>query len=65
MPGRTRANIAPGMKVKVVKKEVQGTGKLTEGIVETLLTKSPHHPRGIKVRLAGGEVGRVREIPEE
>ncbi|MBL3538058.1 YwbE family protein [Aminivibrio sp.] len=65
MPGRTRANIAPGMKVKVVKKEDQGTGKLTEGIVESLLTKSPRHPRGIKVRLVGGEVGRVREISEE
>lgn len=65
MPGRTRADIAPGMTVKVVKKEDQGTGKLTEGIVETLLTKSPHHPRGIKVRLVGGEVGRVREIPKE
>ena len=65
MPGRTRADIAPGMKVKGVKKEDQGTGKLTEGGGESLLTKSPHHPRGIKVRLVGGEVGRVQEIPEE
>jgi uncharacterized repeat protein (TIGR03833 family) len=46
----------------VVRKEDQRSGALTEGIVRELLTKSPHHPHGIKVRLEGGIVGRVKEI---
>jgi uncharacterized repeat protein (TIGR03833 family) len=63
--GKIRANIKPGIKVKVVKKEDQRTGKLTDGIVKDLLTKSPKHPHGIKVRLEDGTVGRVQEIVKE
>ncbi|MFA6708953.1 MAG: YwbE family protein [Fusobacterium sp.] len=65
MSGKIRANIKPGIKVKVVKKEDQRTGKLTDGIVKDLLTKSPKHPHGIKVRLEDGTVGRVQEIVKE
>jgi len=50
------------MRVRVVEKENQRTGKLTEGIVNRILTKSPHHPHGIKVMLEPGVVGRVKEI---
>ena len=49
-------------RVKIVLKKDQKTGILTEGIVEEILTPSAHHPRGIKVRLTSGEVGRVQEI---
>jgi uncharacterized repeat protein (TIGR03833 family) len=59
-----RADIKTGMQVKVVIKEDQRTGNLTEGIVKDILTKSPKHPHGIKVRLETGEVGRVKEIVE-
>lgn len=62
MNGNIRANIKPGCRVKVVQKQDQRTGKLTEGIVESILTNSPNHPHGIKVRLVGGIVGRVQEI---
>lgn len=62
MSGNIRANIKPGSRVKVVQKQDQRTGKLTEGIVESILTNSPNHPHGIKVRLVGGIVGRVQEI---
>jgi len=62
MNGNIRANIKPGSTVKVVQKQDQRTGKLTEGIVESILTNSPNHPHGIKVRLVGGIVGRVQEI---
>jgi uncharacterized repeat protein (TIGR03833 family) len=62
MSGQTRSQIQPGMKVRVVEKENQRTGKLTEGIVNRILTKSPHHPHGIKVLLETGVVGRVKEI---
>jgi uncharacterized repeat protein (TIGR03833 family) len=62
MNGNNRGNIKPGAKVLVVKKEDQRSGKLTEGIVETILTNSANHPHGIKVRLVGGIVGRVQEI---
>jgi len=57
-----RAGIKPGMKVAIVLKEDQRTGRLTEGIVRDILTSSPHHPHGIKVRLQSGEVGRVKSI---
>jgi uncharacterized repeat protein (TIGR03833 family) len=57
-----RADIKPGMKVAIVLKEDQRTGRLTEGIVRDILTSSPHHPHGIKVRLQSGEVGRVKSI---
>ena len=62
MNGQTRANIKPGMTVLIVLKQDQRTGKLTRGIVRDILTKSPNHPHGIKVRLESGEVGRVKEI---
>jgi uncharacterized repeat protein (TIGR03833 family) len=62
MDGRTRSAIQPGMKVRVVEKENQRTGQLTEGIVKQILTKSPTHPHGIKVMLDNGIVGRVKEI---
>lgn len=64
MEGNHRNSIKPGSKVKIVLKADQRTGKLTEGVVETLLTKSAFHPHGIKVRLTGGQVGRVKEIEE-
>lgn len=60
--GTIRTNIKPGTRVQVVQKQDQRTGRLTEGVVEKLLTNSPNHPHGIKVRLVGGIVGRVKEI---
>ena len=62
MNGNNRSDIAPGMRVRVVRKEDQRSGALTEGVVRELLTKSSRHPHGIKVRLEGGVVGRVKEI---
>nr|WP_320119135.1 YwbE family protein [uncultured Marinifilum sp.] len=60
--GTRRENIKPGLKVKIVLKADQRSGKLTEGIVKDLLTNSSVHPHGIKVRLQDGQVGRVQEI---
>ncbi len=62
MPGTKRENIKPGSKVRVVQKQDQGSGKLTDGIVQKILTKSPNHPHGIKVMLEGGIVGRVKGL---
>ena len=62
MDGTKRANIRPGTEVNIVLKKDQRRGKLTRGIVRDILTKSPTHPHGIKVRLLSGEVGRVKEI---
>ena len=62
MDGKLRSNIKIGAKVSVVQKQDQRTGKLTEGIVTKLLTKSPNHPHGIKVMLEDGIVGRVKEV---
>lgn len=62
MDGTRRSDIRPGLRVSIVLKQDQRTGKLTEGIVKNILTKSPTHPHGIKVRLENGEVGRVKEI---
>jgi uncharacterized repeat protein (TIGR03833 family) len=64
MDGQKRANIKPGMRVKIVLKQDQSAGKLTEGIVKDILTSSSTHPHGIKVRLMSGAVGRVKEIVE-
>ena len=61
MDGTVRSRISPGSRVSIVQKEDQRTGKRTEGIVRDILTSSPTHPHGIKVRLATGEVGRVQE----
>ncbi|MEH7307170.1 YwbE family protein [Neobacillus drentensis] len=60
--GQNRANISPGALVKIVLKADQRSGKLTEGTVKDILTKSSFHPHGIKVRLTDGQVGRVKEI---
>ena len=65
MDGTRRSNIKPGMLVNIVLKEDQRSGELTEGVVKNILTNSPTHPHGIKVRLETGEVGRVKEILEE
>ncbi len=62
MGGTKRANIKYGLDVGVVLKEDQATGRLTYGKVQKILTNSPTHPHGIKVRLNTGEVGRVKEI---
>ncbi len=62
MNGTKRADITPGSRVQIVQKQDQRSGKLTEGIVKDLLTKSPSHTHGIKVRLESGIVGRVKEI---
>jgi len=62
MNGTGRVNIRPGLRVLIVLKADQQSGKLTEGIVKDILTKSPVHPHGIKVRLEDGHVGRVKEI---
>ncbi len=64
MSGTNRSNIKEDLKVKIVLKQDQRSGKLTEGIVKDILTKSSSHPHGIKVRLESGEVGRVKEIIE-
>ena len=62
MNGNIRDNIKQGLRVSVVQKQDQRTGKVTEGVVETILTSSATHPYGIKVRLVGGIVGRVKQI---
>ena len=62
--GQNRADVKIGAKVKIVLKADQRTGKLTEGIVGKLLTKSSFHPHGSKVMLEDGQVGRVQEIVE-
>lgn len=62
MSGTRRSAIRAGIEVAIVLKQDQRSGKLTTGVVKDILTNSPHHPHGIKVRLLGGEVGRVQEI---
>jgi uncharacterized repeat protein (TIGR03833 family) len=62
MPHRERKNIRPGMNVAIVLKQDQRTGRETFGVVKDLLTNSPIHPHGIKVRLSDGQVGRVIRI---
>ena len=64
MTGNARSNIKVGMTVLIVLKQDQPTGKLTKGVIKDILTKSPNHPHGIKVRLQDGQVGRVKEIVE-
>ncbi|AAM04760.1 conserved hypothetical protein [Methanosarcina acetivorans C2A] len=60
--GSIRANIKEGLKVGIVLKQDQKTGKITQGVVKRILTNSSTHPHGIKVQLADGQVGRVKEI---
>jgi len=62
MSGRNRSDINVGIRVQIVQKQDQRTGKLTDGIVKDILTRSSTHPHGIKVRLTSGIVGRVKEI---
>lgn len=57
-----RKEVGPGTKVSIVQKQDQRSGKLTKGVVANILTKSPSHPHGIKVRLETGEVGRVQKL---
>ena len=64
MDGQNRKDIYPGLLVEVILKKDQRTGKLTEGVVEKLLTSSAFHSRGIKVKLEDGQVGRVANILE-
>ncbi len=62
LDNKKRINVKAGIKVNIVLKQDQRTGKLTSGIVKNILTNSPTHPHGIKVRLQDGQVGRVQEI---
>ena len=62
MEGTRRADIMPGIEVKVELKEDKRTGRLTEGKVKEILTSSPNHPHGIKVMLENGMVGRIKQI---
>ena len=62
MSGTDREDIKPGLRVNIVLKKDQRSAALTEGVVKDLLTKSPFHPHGIKVRLESGDVGRVKEV---
>ncbi|MGF7140563.1 YwbE family protein [Roseimarinus sediminis] len=64
MEGNIRKNISSGSRVLIVLKADQRSGQLTEGIVKDILTNSPQHPHGIKVRLEDGQVGRVKKIIE-
>jgi len=62
MDGTVRVHIKPGTRVSIVLKKDQNTGLLTEGVVKEILTNSSRHPHGIKVRLEGGAIGRVKKI---
>jgi len=62
MNGQNRKDVKPGLAVEIVLKQDQRSGKRTRGIVKDILTSSPQHPHGIKVRLQTGEVGRVQAI---
>ena len=62
MNGTNRSDIKIGLQVSIVLKQDQRSGKLTKGVVKNILTKSPRHPHGIKVRLESGAVGRVKTI---
>ena len=62
MNGQLRKDIKPGLEVEIVQKQHQRSGQRTRGIVKDILTNSPQHPHGIKVRLVTGEVGRVQTI---
>jgi uncharacterized repeat protein (TIGR03833 family) len=62
MDGKKRSDVKIGLQVSIVLKQDQRSGKLTEGVVKNILTKSPTHPHGIKVRLESGAVGRVKTI---
>lgn len=63
--GTNRKDIYPGLEVGIILKKDQRSGKITYGFVKDILTSSPSHSRGIKVRLDDGQIGRVAEIPDE
>lgn len=65
MNGRNRSDLKAGTRVQIVRKQDQRSGKLTEGIVKDILTRSATHPHGIKVRLTSGVVGRVKKVCAE
>jgi uncharacterized repeat protein (TIGR03833 family) len=65
MDGSERKNVRSGLTVDIVMKQDQRTERLTRGVIKDVLTKSPHHPHGIKVRLETVEVGRVKEVVNE
>jgi uncharacterized repeat protein (TIGR03833 family) len=65
MDGTRRQDVRPGLAVEIVLKQDQATGKRTRGIVREILTPSPSHPHGIKVRLTSGAVGRVKAILDQ
>lgn len=65
MQEHQKKNIEIGMLVRIILKKDQRSGKLTEGVISKILTKSKNHPHGIKVQLEGGHVGRVKEIIEQ
>ena len=65
MDGRKRKDVALGQLVEIVQKQDQRCGKLTEGIIKRILTKSANHPHGIKVMLDSGEVGRIKNIIDD
>lgn len=65
MNGQNRKDIYPGLEVDIILKKDQRSGKLTRGIVQSLLTSAAYHSRGIKVRLEDGQIGRVAHIVEE
>ena len=62
MNGQQRKNIRPGVRVEIVLKKDQRTGKRTVGVVKDILTSSAFHSRGIKVRLEDGQIGRVQTV---
>lgn len=62
--GQNRKDIYPGLRVSIILKHDQRTGKLTQGVVKDILTKSSFHPHGIKVRLVDGQIGRVHQIED-
>ncbi len=62
MNGTKRSDIKPGVQVSIVLKKDQRTSNLTEGVVKDILTKSPVHTHGIKVRLENGQIGRVKKV---
>ena len=62
MDGRQQQAVRPGLRVAIVQKQDQGTGRTVEGVVAAVLTRSPSHPHGIKVRLVDGRVGRVKAV---
>jgi uncharacterized repeat protein (TIGR03833 family) len=65
MEGTVRSNIKPGLRVEIIQKKDQRTGKVTEGVVKDILTSAPKHTWGIKVRLQTGEIGRVQNIMDD